>query len=373
MNHGRQSINHGRKSINHGTKTEVLDLFMKMMPLERNAIGHGPVDAAVVGSRARKNGENFHFNIGPRDCLIVVDFQNDFVPLDKENLHGGRLGAEEAADIVDPIKNLIDQFMKDGGVVVATRDYHPIDHCSFAGHGGAMPKHCVQGTYGSQFYRPLAQKFEGILKNKKLSDRFMIAYKAYHEDIDSFGALPYSKTYCNCRGNQKGMHALPQHDRIDVSKPERVMPMLLPNKPKPGHFVEKTEFTGGIVLKCSGQYFDGHADANAPPDIRAYCKGVKLEDKLHAMGVQRVFVCGLVTDYCVLDTACNAKKAGFNETFLIIDASRPSSVRPSAEFTPPFGGRFLQDPSQVKKTVVENGGKFCFTQDIVRRGGTFRN
>ena len=38
----------------------------------------------------------------------------------------------------------------DFDLVVATRDWHPADHASFADQGGPWPPHCVQGTPGAE-------------------------------------------------------------------------------------------------------------------------------------------------------------------------------------------------------------------------------
>lgn len=55
-----------------------------------------------------------------------------------------------------------------------------------------------------------------------------------------------------------------------------------------------------------------------------------LEADLRAHGVERVFVCGLATDYCVKATALDAKAAGF-ETFVISDAIAAVNVDPGDE------------------------------------------
>lgn len=55
-------------------------------------------------------------------------------------------------------------------------------------------------------------------------------------------------------------------------------------------------------------------------------EGTGLEKTLNDVGIKRVFVCGLATDYCVKATALDAKKAGF-ETFVIIDACRGVNVK----------------------------------------------
>ena len=73
------------------------------------------------------------------DALIVVDVQNDFCP-------GGALVVPHGDAVVEPLNWL----MRQHDVVVATRDWHPPDHGSFAEQGGPWPAHCVQGTHGAE-------------------------------------------------------------------------------------------------------------------------------------------------------------------------------------------------------------------------------
>lgn len=93
-------------------------------------------------------------------ALLLVDLQNDFCP-------GGALAVPEG-DLVVPIANrLIDAF----DLVVATQDWHPAEHGSFAAnHPGERPGdvieldgleqvlwpvHCVQNTPGAEFHPEL--------------------------------------------------------------------------------------------------------------------------------------------------------------------------------------------------------------------------
>ena len=55
--------------------------------------------------------------------------------------------------------------------------------------------------------------------------------------------------------------------------------------------------------------------------------GIALEDHLRANGVERVYVGGLATDYCVKSTVLDALARGFKAT-LLIDASRGVNLRP---------------------------------------------
>jgi nicotinamidase/pyrazinamidase len=89
-------------------------------------------------------------------ALILVDLQNDFLP-------GGALPVPEG-DHVLPLANEVQQRFD---LIVATQDWHPADHGSFAAnHPGRKPGemielaglpqilwpvHCVQGTKGAEF------------------------------------------------------------------------------------------------------------------------------------------------------------------------------------------------------------------------------
>lgn len=89
-------------------------------------------------------------------ALIIVDLQYDFAP-------GGALAVREGDQVVPIANRLVDRF----DLVVATQDWHPTDHGSFAAnHPGKRvgdvidlnglpqvlwPVHCVQGSRGAEF------------------------------------------------------------------------------------------------------------------------------------------------------------------------------------------------------------------------------
>jgi nicotinamidase/pyrazinamidase len=81
------------------------------------------------------------------EALIVVDFQNDFTP------PSGALAVPEGDLIADRINELAADPRFD--LVVATRDWHPPDHGSFAEQGGPWPIHCVAGTEGAELHPAL--------------------------------------------------------------------------------------------------------------------------------------------------------------------------------------------------------------------------
>src|SRR5206468_10908023 len=80
------------------------------------------------------------------EALLIIDFQNDFVP-------GGALPVPDGDAIAARVQELVDSGRFD--LVVATRDWHPPDHASFEAQGGPWPPHCVQGTEGAELHPSL--------------------------------------------------------------------------------------------------------------------------------------------------------------------------------------------------------------------------
>ncbi|MCI4671115.1 MAG: bifunctional nicotinamidase/pyrazinamidase [Bacteroidia bacterium] len=93
-------------------------------------------------------------------ALILVDIQNDFVP-------GGKLAVAGGDEIIP----FVNELQKEFELIVATQDFHPADHGSFAvNHTGKKagefidlhglqqvlwPVHCVQGSEGADFVKSL--------------------------------------------------------------------------------------------------------------------------------------------------------------------------------------------------------------------------
>lgn len=129
-------------------------------------------------------------------ALLLVDVQNDFLP-------GGSLAVAEGDQIVPVINDCIDRF----DVVVATKDWHPAEHESFASqHFGSevgdqvdlhglpqilWPDHCVQHSAGSEFAAELdAAAIDHVI------------YKGDDPQVDS-----YSGFFDNDRRHATGLHA----------------------------------------------------------------------------------------------------------------------------------------------------------------------
>lgn len=128
-----------------------------------------------------------------KPALILVDIQNDFVP-------GGALAVAEG-DRVVPVAN---EMQKHFDLIVATQDWHPPNHGSFASqHPGRKPgdvivlkgltqvlwpDHCVQHSPGAEFHPDLDVR------------RAKVFRKGVDPDIDS-----YSGFYDNGHRRSTGM------------------------------------------------------------------------------------------------------------------------------------------------------------------------
>ena len=115
--------------------------------------------------------------------LVLVDIQNDF-------LKGGSLAVPEGEKIIKPINKIIKQY----DLVIATKDWHPKNHISFASNhtdkkiGDIInvngvdqvlwPDHCIQNSYGSDFPEQL-----------DISKLAKVVYKGSDANIDSYSGF----------------------------------------------------------------------------------------------------------------------------------------------------------------------------------------
>ena len=139
-------------------------------------------------------------------ALVIVDLQNDFLP-------GGALEVPEGDIIVERINDILNNY----DLIIATKDWHPEDHISFASNhknkdvGDVInyeginqilwPDHCIQKSPGSDFP-----------KNFNSSKIKKIIYKGQNSNIDSYSAF-----YDNAKDASTGLA-----DFLRIKKVEKV-------------------------------------------------------------------------------------------------------------------------------------------------------
>jgi nicotinamidase/pyrazinamidase len=127
------------------------------------------------------------------DAVLVIDLQPDFMP-------GGALPVPEGDAVVKPIAAILSRFH----TVVATQDWHPPGHVSFASthgrppfstiplYGGEQtlwPDHCVQGTAGAELHVGLSREPVCLILRKG-SRREIDSYSAFRENPGPGGERP---------------------------------------------------------------------------------------------------------------------------------------------------------------------------------------
>lgn len=105
-------------------------------------------------------------------ALLVIDMQEDFIT--------GSLAVPNALEVITPIVRRV-AYEERYAVVVATRDWHPADHVSFAEEptfvDGSWPAHCVQNTRGAEIDPTINALFDVLIT--KGFDRTREAYSAF--------------------------------------------------------------------------------------------------------------------------------------------------------------------------------------------------
>ncbi|TVR64017.1 MAG: bifunctional nicotinamidase/pyrazinamidase [Gemmatimonadales bacterium] len=170
--------------------------------------GIGP--AASPGDAREPARPRTHKGQGPT-ALLVVDVQPDFLP-------GGRLAVAEGDRILPGIRHL----MKSGtfDVQVATQDWHPPAHASFAsahpgrepfeviqlhGHEQVLwPDHCIQGSPGAELHSALPwTRVDAVIR--KGTDPTVDSYSGFRNNWGPGGRRPLTglEGYLRERGIQR--------------------------------------------------------------------------------------------------------------------------------------------------------------------------
>ena len=140
-------------------------------------------------------------NHDTREALLLIDLQNDFV-------EGGALALSGGLAVIEVANDLIPRFE----YVVATQDWHPVDHQSFASQHPELaigetfllnglpqtvwPDHCVADTHGAKFVPDLNQNGIGN-----------VARKGTDKQIDSYSGF-FDSGHRNSTGLAEYFHQL---------------------------------------------------------------------------------------------------------------------------------------------------------------------
>lgn len=139
-----------------------------------------------------------------KSALLLIDIQRDFCK-------DGALEVKDGDSIIPIANNLINFFKNKGFKIIATKDWHPLSHRSFAinsckeiGEIGELqglkqvfwPIHCVQDTPGSEFH-------------KDLLPPDIIIYKGQDPSVDSYSAF-----FDNGRLHQTELDSILKQEKI---------------------------------------------------------------------------------------------------------------------------------------------------------------
>lgn len=264
--------------------------------------------------------------IKDHDTLLVIDMQNDFIDRPyvdhkKKRLKSGKLPTYDSKVIIPKIVKIIEKFQKQkNSNVIATRDYHPggnkaSQHCSFPIFG----EHCVWRTKGSDLVKEIERK---LIRNNKFRKNCWVVFKAFHKAIDSFGAFKYRERYaqgriCGCTKKKcpvkfTGAKGTPRWVRYPNMKKQK--------------FIQLSK-----IMK-------------------------KTKKKSNS-----IFICGVLGDFCVLDSAINARQNGYKNVYVIVDTIRNLRIVDDKKKV-----IYPTTPKKYSSLAKKYGFKFIYAKDIKR-------
>lgn len=103
-----------------------------------------------------------------KTALLLVDIQNDF-------FEDGALPVSDASKILPVVNREIEVAEKNHELIIAGRDWHTVNHCSFVERGGPWPPHCIQDSEGAAFHPEM-----------KLPDNAVRVSKGVKFDTDAY-------------------------------------------------------------------------------------------------------------------------------------------------------------------------------------------
>ena len=241
--------------------------------------------------------------INKDDIIFVIDMQNDFIPDSPDSKKEGAFAVVEGDSIINPIAKLV---KKTKAHIIASRDYHPIDHCSFAN----FPPHCMWGTHGSKFAKPIERELLA-------KDSVVVCFKGFHKHADSFGAAPYNLKYAQQRKELCLKDKFKQCKHLNMTGAYLLDATAQKIKISgfPTNFQKKID-------NCESMTPTYKPKACMMTSILNYVNHLKSTATTSSKKKSSIYICGLAADYCVLDTAINLSQSKYDSIYIIYDLTR---------------------------------------------------
>jgi nicotinamidase-related amidase len=271
------------------------------------------------------------------DMFVIIDMQNDFMLRENPNdPDAGRFGVSGGREIIPEIVRCVAIHR---GPIALTRDYHPCYHVSFNSNtehrhshcddkpprpsdmpDGVFPPHCVFGTEGAK----VAEKIHEACRKK---ENVKVFFKGFCPRIDSFGAAQYDAKYATERKLSGGLQICTHSATSSI--------LGTGSYTFPGFTFDISHEPSESRMRRLGV---AAAHKNCEEGMTKYVNElrqpdpcVSLEDHIRGSNVNRVVLCGLALDFCVIDTAITLKRA-LGEgvpVYIATDLSRPASYKES--------------------------------------------
>lgn len=240
-----------------------------------------------------------------QSALLAIDIQNDFCPayISKagEKRPAGSLAVNQGDRVIEPLNRGAEKFAEKGSEIIATQDWHPPGHISFAAsHPGKQINDSITLQVSEEAVKRYRERFPGL-------------------DYPLHGEISQILWPVHCVQNSAGAEF---HDEF------------------------RRDLFTLVLRKGSREDLDSYS-AFFENDR---CTPTELHDYLRARSVKTIVIGGLATDYCVFYTVMDGIRLGYR-VMVLEDAVA------GVDFPPGSVGRAV-------KTMKEGGAIFIASRDI---------
>ena len=346
-------------------------------------------------------------------------------------LEGGAFSAPESSDIVPEIAGLVPKFKQ--SLIIATKDYHPKGHCSFKGYpphcvvgskGAKIVKpiwkaiRSLANAYVAfKGFHPEYDSYSALKYNTstptvrcQASDDTSWTGSFVVKTTDNqyrklrFGDYDRSDTFSKQYNPPEDEFEKLVNDCTDsttqsvASVGDRTMQSIASTEGRTGEFEDTAEpytakpypSTRSVDPSTPNAVRAQTCDLRSRPnfvraasvdpfgakrqylDKKSSCKLKHVEELLTRIDKEKnnIFICGLVGDICVLDTAINLKKSGYENVYIIFDLTRMVYIPEYGEavsFDAKRRSGYLMSPKKYADILKDNGIQLIESKNITLR------